>query len=121
MKARGVLVLSRDPLAAALIGAATELAGFEARYPSSTENPREALLRTRPRVVVVDCDHEAASESFFGPALMAGAQIAVFSSPRSERASEPIAESYRIRTLRLPVDVEVIGRLLDECVRDGDP
>ncbi len=121
MKARGVLVLSLDPLAAALIGAAAELAGFGACYPSSTENPREALMRTRPRVVVVDCDHDAASESFFGPALMAGAQIVVFSSPRSERSLEPIAESFGVRTLHLPIDVAVIGRLLEECVRGSDP
>src|SRR6478609_8179413 len=53
-----VLVLSSDPLAAALLGAAIELAGLAPRFPQSAESPRNALLRVRPRLVFIDCDHE---------------------------------------------------------------
>ena len=112
-KSAGVLVLSADPLSAALVGAAAELVGFEPHFALETESPRESLLRTRPRVVLVDCDHDGAcNEAFFGPALMAGARIAVFSSSRTSRRLEPFAEQFGVRTFQLPIDVEALGRLL---------
>jgi hypothetical protein len=115
MKRSGVLVLCTDPLAAALIGAAAELTGFEPAFPLPNESSRDALLRTRPRVVLVDCDHDSAcTEAFFGPALMAGASIAVFSSSRSRQSLEPIAAEFGVRVFRLPMDVQALGRLLSE-------
>jgi hypothetical protein len=115
MRHSGVLVLSTDPLAAALIGAAAELTGFEPIFPLEQESPRDALLRTRPRIVLVDCDHDGAcNEAFFGPALMAGASLAVFSSSLSRRALEPIAVEFGVRVFRLPMDVQALGRLLSD-------
>ena len=115
MRRSGVLVLSTDPLAAALIGAAAELTGFAPAFPLEKESPRDALLRARPRVVLVDCDHDGAcTEAFFGPALMAGASIAVFSSSLSRAALEPIAAEFGVRAFRLPIDVQALGRLLAE-------
>src|SRR4029077_4532677 len=51
-----VLVLSSDPLAAALPGAAIELAGHAPTFQQADESPRGALLRLRPALVVIDCD-----------------------------------------------------------------
>ena len=83
-----VLVLSSDPLAAALVGAAIELAGHAPRFPLADEAPRAALLRVRPRLVVIDCDHEdACSDSFIGPALMTGSRVLLVRSRRTHVTS----------------------------------
>ena len=118
MNARIVLIFCADSLAAALIGAAVELAGFQAEFPDEDEPPREAVLRLRPRVALVDCDHEdACTESFFGPALMIGARVAVFSSKRSHRALQPIAATFNVRLFTLPVDVADLNALIADLAR----
>lgn len=115
MGARSVLIFSTDPLAAALLGAAAELAGVTPCFAAHGETPRDALLRTRPAIALVDCDHEqACTESFFGPALMAGARVVIFSSSRSHRRLEPIAEEFGVRTITLPIDVGTLARVLRE-------
>ena len=48
------LVLSDDPLAAALVAAAIEHYGVRPVFAAAGESPRDALRRLRPRVVLVD-------------------------------------------------------------------
>ncbi|HVX39227.1 MAG TPA: hypothetical protein VHB25_06605 [Gemmatimonadaceae bacterium] len=113
--ARPVLIFSADALTAALIGAAVELSGFAPVFPAGDETPRDALLRVRPGIALVDCDHEqACTETFFGPALMARARVVIFSSSRSNRALEPIAEQFGVRLIRLPMAVDELARVLQE-------
>lgn len=116
MRGSVVLIFSTDPLAAALLGAGVELAGATPAFPREQEKPRDALVRVKPRLVMIDCDHEdACTEALFGPALMIGARIAVFSSSRSRRALEPIAREFNVSSFGLPADLNELARLLDEC------
>ena len=113
MSALTALIFSDDVLAAALIGAAVELDGFAPVYPTEDEGPREALLRVRPAIALVDCDHAVAcSEAFFGPAMMMGTRVAVFSSSRSKRALDPIAEEYGVRVFGLPIEMSELSEIL---------
>ena len=108
-----VLIFSTDALAGALLGAAVELVGASAQYPHAEEEPRDALLRVRPAVALIDCDHESAcTESFFGPALMIGARVAVFSSSRSKRALDPIAEEFGVCAFGLPIDFAELSKII---------
>jgi hypothetical protein len=108
------LIFSTDSLAAALLGAAVELAGFVVHFPNPGESPREALMRTRPTVALIDCDHEdACTESFFGPAMMTGATIGIFSSKRSRRTLESIAAEFGVRMFGLPIEFDELARILD--------
>src|SRR6185503_16019548 len=108
-----VLVISSDPLAAALLGAAIELAGHAPRFPQSDESPRGALLRVRPRLVVIDCDHEdACTEAFVGPALMTGSQVLLFRSRRTRRDVSEMVDRLGLRT----VDI-TRARQLSACAR----
>ncbi len=108
-----VLIFSEDPLAAALLGAAVELVGFQPAFPTDAEPPRDALLRVRPGVVLVDCDHErACGPSFFGPALMTGARIVLFGSRRSRRDAAGVADRFSLRSVTLPADLAAIAELL---------
>jgi hypothetical protein len=112
-----VLVLSSDPLAAALLGAAIELAGQAPRFPQPGESPRNALLRVRPRLVVIDCDHEdACSEAFVGPALMTGSQVVLFRSRRTRHDAREMAGRLGIRTVEMPQEHASLTSLLGELV-----
>jgi len=122
MTSSEILIVSTDPLSGALIGAAVELAGYSPVFPHERESARDALRRTKPCAVLVDCDaEEACSESFFGPAMMMGASIAVFTSTRSLRALEPVAKEFGVRTFDLPIDFASLKSLLDSCTRKQSP
>jgi len=112
-----VLVLSSDPLAAALLGAAIELAGLAPRFPQSAESPRNALLRVRPRLVLIDCDHEdACTEAFVGPALMTGSQVLLFRSRRTRRDVSEMVDRLGLRTVDMPREHQSLTSLLHELV-----
>lgn len=122
MSANHVLVFSTDPLAGALLAAAAELAGYDPVFPRDRERPRDALLRTRPGVVLVDCDHDGAcTEEFFGPAMMLNAGVAIFSSSRSQRTLEPIAADFGVITFALPIEFEEFSALLVSSQRAPSP
>lgn len=110
-----VLILSADSLAAALLGAAVELAGHTPQFPQPGEAARAALLRVRPRVVFVECDHDdACSESFIGPALMTGAKVQLFTSRRSRRDPRDLARGLGLSVATLPMDHHALADLLRE-------
>jgi hypothetical protein len=112
-----VLVLSSDPLAAALLGAAIELAGHAPRFPYAAESARQALLRVRPRLVVIDCDHEdGCSEAFVGPALMTGSQVVLFRSRRTRRDVSDMADRLGLRMVEMPQEHGSLTSLLHELV-----
>jgi hypothetical protein len=112
-----VLVLSSDPLAAALLGAAIELAGHAPRFPHAAESARQALLRVRPRLVVIDCDHEdGCSEAFVGPALMTGSQVVLFRSRRTRRDVSDMADRLGLRMVEMPQEHGSLTSLLHELV-----
>jgi hypothetical protein len=115
-----VLVLSQDALAAALLGAAVEYAGFAPLFARQGESSRDALRRLRPAVVLVDCDDEdACAESFIGPVMMMGARVVVFGSARSRRDVAGLVGALRLSSFTLPIDHETLARLLREAVAEG--
>jgi hypothetical protein len=107
-----VLLLSADPLAAALLGAAVELAGHVPHFPRAGETAWAALRRLRPRAVLVDCDHEACSESFIGPALMTGARVQLYRSRRTQRDASDVARRLGLSVVELPVEPEALTTFL---------
>ena len=112
-----VLVLSSDPLAAALVGAAIELAGHAPRFPKSDEAARTALLRVRPRLVIIDCDHEdACSDSFIGPALMTGSRVLLIRSRRTRRDASELSGRLGLRVLEMPMEHEPLTRILHQML-----
>lgn len=116
-----VLIFSTDALAGALIGAAVELVGYRPVFPLAVEGARDAVMRLRPNAALVDCDHEGAcAESFFGPAMMVGARVAVFSSTRSYRVLEPIAAQFDVRLFTLPIELEELSILLSDLTKAAE-
>ena len=109
-----VLIFSADTVGAALLGAVVELVGHLPQFPRHDEPPRDALLRVRPRHVLVDCDHEACADEFVGPALMTGARITLFRSFRATRDATALSARAGLTVLELPADHERLMELLAE-------
>jgi DNA-binding response OmpR family regulator len=112
-----VLILSSDALAAALLGAAVELAGHLPHFARQGELARAALLRVRPKLVLIDCDHEeSCTDEFVGPALMTGGKVLLFRSRRSETDRQEFAERLSLRVLDMPLDHRELTKILHELL-----
>ena len=115
MRPKSVLILSADPVVAALLGAAVELQNFTPLFADADESPREALLRLRPRLVLVDCQHgTACADAFFGPAMMTGARIIVFGPQWLRQNLADLGERHDVVTLVLPDNLAELSRLVAE-------
>ena len=119
MSRSAVLIFSYDPLAAALLGAAVEFAGHAPFFAKHDEASRAALLRVRPQLVIIDCDHEeACSDEFVGPALMTGARAILFRSRRTKRNIGEFAKRLDLPVVDMPADHGELSRLLSEMLAD---
>jgi hypothetical protein len=104
-----VLILSADPLPAALLGSAVELSGQVPHFPQPGESARLALMRVRPRLALIDCDHvEACSDGFAGPALMTGAKLLLFRSRHATHDASALAERLGVTILEMPAEHAVL-------------
>jgi hypothetical protein len=118
-RAAAALILSPDPLAGALLGAAVEVAGFRAEFARSDESLRASLTRVRPSHVLIDCDDpNSRDESALGPALMTGVRLFFFGSAPKTNDLIAIASRYQARLVVLPDDVD---RLHDILTRRPSP
>ena len=114
-----VLILSSDALAAALLGAAVEIAGHVPHFSRDGEPARGALLRVRPKLVLVDCDHEeACTDEFIGPVLMTGGRVLLFRSRRTQSDRTEFAERLSLRVVDMPVEHRELTALLQEMLAD---
>ncbi|HWZ60197.1 MAG TPA: hypothetical protein VNW46_14565 [Gemmatimonadaceae bacterium] len=84
MSSRLALVISTDPLTAALLGLLLQVEQVPAVYHASGAEPLLAEFdRVRPTVVLVDIDHpDGFSEAFTSHAQSAGARVIVYSPAR---------------------------------------
>ena len=114
-----VLVSSGDPLAAALLAAAVELAGHSPHFVQNGEPARSALRRIRPKLILIDCDHEeTCSEEFIGPALMMDARVVLFRSHRTQRDMSEFANRLSLRIVDMPLEHDALTGLLNEMLAD---
>lgn len=96
-----------------MIGALAETLGYASRFPLPGETPRDALRRLKPRLVLVDCEHDSAcSEAFFGPARMMGAHVVLIGSNRNEVQLRQAVERFSVTALRLPADATTVEQVL---------
>ena len=118
------LILSRDPVAAALVGGAAELAGLEPTFPGPREAARDALRRIRPVCILADCTrHDANTETFIGPAMMMGASVAVFCASHDAAAvarSRRLAQRYDLVFFHFPEDAEGLHAYFARAVEQAD-
>ena len=74
-------------------------------------------MRVRPRVVLIDCDHEeSCSEEFVGPALMTGARVLLIRSGRTVRDMTDFATRLSVRIVDMAAEHGVFPEILRELI-----
>lgn len=111
-----VLILTPQPLLAALLGMLMELEQFEPMYAAPDESPEDALARIKPLLVVVlDADLAAAhSDLFFARAAKRGIRVVLFAPPGGGRDVRALAEARSLAWFSLPIDRPSLARLLGD-------
>lgn len=107
------LILAADPMAGALMAAAVELTGIPPVFALPEEHGKAALLRCRPRFLLLSHDEPCArDDSVLGPALMTGARIFIFGTHDQVAALKPMMARYNVEAIVLPMDVDALRALL---------
>lgn len=114
MKPAQVLVLSADLLISALLGALLDSEGYDPQFVREGESSRDALVRLRPAVVLVDTEDEALStDAFLGPATMMRIKIIVFGGQRALARHDGMRERLGAGVLVLPVRPGQLSELIE--------
>ncbi|HKG91607.1 MAG TPA: hypothetical protein VKA84_06950 [Gemmatimonadaceae bacterium] len=110
-----VLVLSDDPMAAALLGILAELAHRVPAFAHPGERPEDALARVRPLfVVLLDGSLDAArSDLFFARAAKRQVGIAIFGVPGQAQELAARARERGIPWFDMPIDLAGFTRVLE--------
>jgi hypothetical protein len=116
-----ILVLAREPLAAALVGMLLELDTHEPAFALPDESPEEAVRRVRPLLVILlDGSLEAAASDVFH-ARAKGTPVVLFSTPRTAASVRALADERRLPWFTMPVDRASLGRVIRDAVASSPP
>jgi len=116
-----ILVLAREPLAAALLGMLLELDAYEPAFALPDESPEEAIRRVRPvLVILLDGSLDAAASDVFH-ARAKGTPVILFSTASTEAKVRALADARRIRWFTMPVDRESLTRVIRDAVTVSRP
>lgn len=107
-----MLILAREEVVAALLGLMVELRGLEPIYLAKADIAEDVIRRTRPAVVVVDCDHQDCTELLLRAVREAGAKPVLFSPFRFAAEVGRVADRHGVDSFTLPTDPETFGRML---------
>jgi len=107
-----VLILAREEIVAALLGLMVELQGLDPVYLAKAEIAEDVIRREKPRVLVVDCDHQDCTDDLLAAVSDVGAKPILFSPFRFAREVQRVAGRHGVDYFTLPTEPEVFGRLL---------
>jgi CheY-like chemotaxis protein len=110
-----ILILTEQPVIAALVGMLVELAGCEAVFAGDDEQPADALTRLRPlAVILIDAEMNAArSDLLFALAARKQIGLVVFGAGGRAREVAEIAAQRQIPWVTLPPDLERLAAVID--------
>jgi DNA-binding NtrC family response regulator len=108
-----VLILAREEVVAALLGMMVELRGLKPKFLGRSEAAEDAVLREKPRTVIIDCDHPDCRDSLVEAIMRAGAVPVLFSPFRMQSEVRSVAARHGIKSFTLPTDTDTFGRMLD--------
>jgi hypothetical protein len=113
-----VLILSDQPVIAALVAVLVELVGGDPVFAGAGEQASDALRRLRPiAVILIDAETTLAqSDVFFAHASKAQARVVVFGSENQVGSIAEIASSRRIPWFTLPPGKEDIHAALSSAL-----
>jgi DNA-binding NtrC family response regulator len=108
-----ILILSTDAVTSALLSILAELEGYTPVFAAGDESPADSLSRLRPRLLLVDCDHDAAcNDEIFQLAREIGTKVVIFSPGRMREEVREFAEERALPWFALPIDRTTLGQTL---------
>ncbi len=114
-----VLILAREPLAAALLGILLEVDAYEPAFARPDESPEEAVQRVRPvLVILLDGSLDAARSDVFH-ARAKGTPVILFGTPPSAAVARAVALERRLPWFTMPVDRASLTRVIQETVESS--
>jgi DNA-binding NtrC family response regulator len=109
-----VLILSADPIAAALLGALIETLGYMVRFYHPSRTADEAMRRERPSIAMLDCeDPTLMNDELLGRARMRGISVIVFGASDALARVRELAAQHELDELLMPADLDDV----DEAIR----
>lgn len=99
------LVISTDPMTAALLGLLLQLEHYHAVFHEGEEAVAVVFDRVHPTLILVDVDHpDGFSEAFTIYAREAGARVLAFSPGRLREDVRDLAMARHLAWFALPID-----------------
>jgi DNA-binding response OmpR family regulator len=112
-----LLIISTDPLVAALLGAWAELERYRPVFDQGGESPQAAVERHRPALLLVDVEHrDGASDEFLRRQREAGRPVVLYGSGRTREDVRARAERHGLGWLVLPADRTAFADTLAKAV-----
>jgi len=104
-----VLILSQDPLAAALLGGLVEILGYSAQFARPAESADDSIRRLKPRICLVDStDPSCCRSEFLGHAAMRGVSILIYGKAEALDRVRELARAHNIDTLLMPPELDAL-------------
>src|SRR6185503_14626024 len=114
-----VLILSDQPMIAALLGMLVELVGYRPVFAADDERPEDAMRRVRPTLVVlVDGTLDVIrSDLFFARAAQHRCALAIFGPEDRRQELAATAEARGITWFTLPLEGPELRRHIEAAAR----
>ena len=111
-----VLILSHDPVAAALLGGLVETLGYDVNFARPPESADDTIRRVRPRICLVDCtDPVSCRGEFFGRATMRGVSVVIFGTPQALDRVRAVALAHNIEMVLMPPELNELEATLQRA------
>jgi DNA-binding NtrC family response regulator len=113
-----ILVIAKEPLIQTLMCSLVELSGHRAAQPRSDETVTASVARVRPRLLLLDCEHDAACEDdAYRAAASVGADVLLFTPSRSRAEVADFAAERGLRSMALPIRLHEFSETLQSTLR----
>ncbi|MEP7065189.1 MAG: hypothetical protein ABI889_04080 [Gemmatimonadota bacterium] len=113
-----ILVIAKEPLIQTLMCSLVDLSGYRAAQPRSDETVPAAIERARPRLVLLDCEHDAScEESAYLAATTFGAEVLLFTPSRSKAEVADLAAERGLKSMALPIRLREFSEAVESSLR----
>jgi hypothetical protein len=111
-----ILILAREPLAAALLGLLVELDAYEPAFAQPGETAEEAVRRVRPLLIILlDASVDAAGSDVFY-ARAKDIPVVLFGSPGTGEHVRALAGARALPWFMMPAERAIVSRIVRDVV-----
>ena len=112
-----ILVIAKEPLIQTLMCSLVDLSGHSAMQPLTDETVSASILRVRPHLLLLDCEHDnACQDAAYLAASSVGAEVLMFTPARSGAEAADFAAARGLRSLALPIRLHEFSETLQSSL-----